>query len=124
MHMRPPHHEPLIVVGIGASAGGLQALQQLFEAMPAASGMAFVIVTHLASEQASYLSELLQPYTVMPVLQVQEVIEIERNQVYVIPPNRNLSTIDSHLRVSPIEAARRNRAPIDHFFRTLAVTHG
>ena len=86
--------------------------------------MAFVIVTHLAAEQESHLTELIQPHTTMPVLQVQEWIKIEHNHVYVIPPNRNISTIDSHLRLSPLEEARRNRAPIDHFFRTLADTHG
>ena len=112
------------VVGIGASAGGLQALQNFFEAMPATSGLAFVIVTHLAAEQESHLTELIQPYTTMPVRQVQEAIKIERDHLYVIPPNRNLSTIDSHLRLSPLEEARRDRAPIDHFFRTLADTHG
>ncbi len=122
--MSQASHTPFIVVGIGASAGGLRALQQFFEAMPAASEMAFVIVTHLAPEQESHLATLLQPCTAMPVLQVSEEIQIERNHVYVIPPNRNISTIDSHLRLSPIEEARRNRAPIDHFFRTLAGTHG
>jgi len=115
---------PFIVVGIGASAGGLHALQQFFEAMPAANDMAFVIVTHLAPEQESHLATLLQPYTTMPVCQVTETLQLERNQVYVIPPNRNLATIDSHLRLLPLEAARRNRAPIDHFLRTLADTHG
>ncbi len=111
------------VVGIGASAGGLQALQHFFEVMPATSGLAFVIVMHLAAEHESHLTELIQPYTIMPVRQVQEAIKIERNHVYVIPPNRNLSTIDSHLRLSSLEEARRDRAPIDHFFRTLADTH-
>ena len=115
---------PVMVVGIGASAGGLQALQQFFEAMPAASEMAFVIVMHLAPEHESHLATLLQPFTTMPVQQVAETLPIERNHVYVIPPNRNLSTIDSHLRLSPLEEARRNRAPIDHFLRTLAGTHG
>lgn len=114
----------VVVVGLGASAGGLQALQHFCKTMPATSGMAFVIVTHLAAEQESHLTELLQPSTVMPVLQVQDSIQIERDHIYVIPPNRNLSTIDSHLRLSPLEEARRDRAPIDHFFRTLADTHG
>jgi len=115
---------PVIVVGIGASAGGLQPLQQFFEAVPAISEMAFVIVMHLAPEHESHLATLLQPCTTMPVQQVTETLQIERNHVYVIPPNRNLSTIDSHLRLSPLEEARRNRAPIDHFLRTLAGTHG
>lgn len=113
-----------LVIGMGASAGGLQALQHFFETMPSNSGLAFVIVTHLAAEQESHLTELISAYTTMPVLQVQDAVKLERNHVYVIPPNRNLSTIDSYLRLSPMEEARRDRAPIDHFFRTLADSHG
>ncbi len=122
--MSQTSHEPFVVIGIGASAGGLEVLQRFFEAMPATSGMAFVIVMHLAPQHESYLSQVLQPYTTMPMQQVQTTLRIERNHVYVIPPNRNLSIIDSHLRLSPIEDERRKRAPIDHFFRTLADTHG
>lgn len=113
-----------IVIGMGASAGGLQALQAFFETMSSNSGLAFVIVTHLATEQESHLTELISAHTTMPVLQVQDVVKIERNQVYVIPPNRNLSTIDSYLRLTPMEEARRDRAPIDYFFRALADSHG
>ncbi|MCX6050349.1 MAG: PAS domain-containing protein [Chloroflexi bacterium] len=121
--MRPANTEPFIVVGIGASAGGLEALQRFFEQMPTTSGMAFVVVTHLAPKHESHLAALLQPCTTMPVVQVTEAILITPNQVYVIPPNRNIATIDSHLRLSLLEEARRERMPIDHFFRTLAATH-
>ncbi|HXF63376.1 MAG TPA: chemotaxis protein CheB [Caldilineaceae bacterium] len=111
------------VVGIGASAGGLRALQRLLAHIPADSGLAWVVVVHLAPNQESHLAGLLQPITPMPVRQVTEDVEIAPNQVYVIPPNRNLSTIDSHLRLSPLEEMRQARAPIDHFFRTLAESH-
>ena len=122
--MSKTDNDLFLVIGMGASAGGLQALQHFFETMPSSSGVAFVIVTHLATAQESHLTELISAHTTMPVLQVQDAVKLERNHVYVIPPNRNLSTIDSSLRLTPMEEARRDRAPIDHFFRTLADSHG
>src|SRR5262249_25596487 len=65
----------------------------------------------------------LQPNVRFPVQQVNDTTPLEPNRVYVIPPNANLSTIDTHLRLSKLEARRQERAPIDHFFRTLATTH-
>ncbi|HWV14882.1 MAG TPA: CheR family methyltransferase, partial [Cellvibrio sp.] len=111
------------VVGIGASAGGLAALKILLGQVPENSGIAFVIVVHLAPEQDSYLSELLQPYCAIPIQQVQAEVTLEPNQVYIIPPGVNLDTIDSHLRISKLEEERRHRAPVDHFFRKLACSH-
>ncbi|NBC46647.1 MAG: hypothetical protein GVY22_01375 [Gammaproteobacteria bacterium] len=116
-HPKPP------VVGIGASAGGLAALKQFFAHTSTDSGLAYVVVVHLMPDQPSALAELLQPEIAMPVQQVNEDTELEANQVYVIPPGSNLSTIDSHLRLSRIEARRAERAPIDHFFDTLSQTH-
>ncbi len=115
--------KPVTVVGLGASAGGLAALKTFFSHMPDDSGMAFVIVVHLSPEHESHLADLLQPHVSMPVQQVTETMKLEPNQVYVIPPGRNLNTIDTHLRLSDLEERRRDRAPIDHFFRTLAATH-
>ncbi|MDB5334811.1 MAG: response regulator, partial [Planctomycetaceae bacterium] len=117
-------HALFPLVGIGASAGGLSALKTLFSKIPEASGMAYVVVVHLSPEHKSHLAELLQPHVKMPVQQVSGTVKLEPNQVYVIPPNANLDTIDTHLRLSQLEASRRERAPIDHFFRTLANTHG
>lgn len=111
------------VVGIGASAGGLAALKRLFELMPSDSGLAFVVVVHLSPEHKSHLPDLLQPSVRFPVRQVTETVPLEPNKVYVIPPNANLSAIDTHLRLSKLEEQRRERAPIDHFFRTLAASH-
>lgn len=108
------------IVGVGASAGGLQALKQFFAAVPADSGLAYVVVIHLASDRESHLADLLQPQVPIPVRQVTETTLLELNQVYVIPPDHNLSAIDSHLRLTPLEERRQDRAPIDHFFRTLA----
>src|SRR5262245_61704736 len=115
-------HE-LYVVGIGASAGGLQALRTLFSAMPAKPGVAFVVVMHLSPEHDSHLSEFLQPFSKMPVQQVTQTVALERDRVYVIPPNANLNTIDTHLRLSELEQRRIERATVDHFLRTLAATH-
>ena len=112
------------VVGIGASAGGLEALRGFLEPLPADSGAAFVVVVHLSPEHQSHLAEILRPHTQMAVTQVTELVKMEPNHVYVIPPNRNLSSIDTHLRLSQLEESRHARAPIDHFFRTLARTHG
>ncbi len=113
----------VIVVGIGASAGGLAALKTFFKNVPDNSGLAWVVVVHLSPQHESHLAALLQPHVHMPVLQVSATTALEPNSVYVIPPNANLSAIDSHLRLSDLEQSRNARAPIDHFFQTLAETH-
>ena len=118
-----PEKGDFYVVGIGASAGGLAALRTLFSSMPPKPGYACVVVTHLSPEHESHLVELLQPYTQMPVQQVRRTVELQPNHVYVIPPNANLNTIDTHLRLSELEARRVERATVDHFLRTLAETH-
>ncbi|MBS0418613.1 MAG: response regulator [Proteobacteria bacterium] len=113
----------MYIVGIGASAGGLSALQVLLSSMPPQPGFACVIVMHLSPDHESHLAEFLQPSTPMPVTQVNATIALEANHVYVIPPNANLNSIDTHLRLSELEERRLERAPIDHFLRTLASTH-
>ncbi len=120
---RTENSEPLTIVGIGASAGGLAALKTFFEQIPRDSGLAYVVVVHLSPKYESHLAELLQPHVQMPVRQVSETVSLEPNHVYVIPPNANLDTISTHLRVTELEERRQERAPIDHFFRTLATTH-
>jgi two-component system, chemotaxis family, CheB/CheR fusion protein len=111
------------IVALGASAGGLAALKTFFAHVPENSNLAFVVVVHLLPDHKSLLAELLQPHVKMPVQQVNETVKLERNHVYVIPPNANLDSVDTHLRLSELEARRQERAPIDHFFRTLAKTH-
>ena len=119
----PGKSELFPIVGIGASAGGLAALKQFFAHVPEDSGIAFVVVVHLSPEHKSHLTELLQPHVKMPVQQVMKTVPLEPNHVYVIPPNANLDSIDTHLRLTEMEKPRQQRAPIDHFFRTLAETH-
>lgn len=116
--------DPVRVVGIGPSAGGLAALKTLFAQIPDDTGLAYVVVMHLSREHESHLAELLQPHVRMPVQQVTETVPIDPDHVYVIPPNANLNTIDTHLRLSELEANRGERGPIDHFLRTLAQAHG
>ena len=125
MTSTPPGAEPeLTIVGIGASAGGLDTLKAFFAQVPRDSGLAYVVVVHLSPDHESMLADLLQPHCDIPVRQVVEDSALEANNVYVIPPNRNLTTIDTHVRLDPLEKNRSERAPIDHFFRTLAEIHG
>jgi two-component system CheB/CheR fusion protein len=118
-----PSGAPAAIVAVGASAGGLAALKQLFAHVPRDSDLAFVIVVHLSPDHESHLELLLQPHVRVPVQQVTQTVRIEKNHVYVIPPNANLDAIDTHLRLTDLEKRRQERAPIDHFFRTLAKTH-
>ena len=115
--------QALTVVGIGASAGGLRALQSFFDGLPSDTGMAFVVVTHMHPEHESHLSELLQPHTEMQVNQVQKTTPVSPNHVYVMPPNRQVLITDSHLDLGDFEGPRGRRSPIDEFFRSLAAAH-
>jgi two-component system, chemotaxis family, CheB/CheR fusion protein len=112
------------IVGIGASVGGLQAVQQFFAHMPPDSGMAFVVILHLSPTHESHAASLLQPTTEMPVVQVTEAVLVAANHVYVIPPAQDLSMVDGAIRLQEREEPRARHAPIDLFFRTLAETHG
>ena len=113
-----------MIVGIGASAGGLKALQEFFQHMRGDSGLAFVIILHLSPEHESNLAALLQHHTAMPVMQVNEATHVERNHVYVIPPGSHLALTDGTLRLSEPQRRHGQQVAIDLFFRTLAETHG
>ncbi len=107
-----------VIVGIGASAGGLEVYEQFFDGMPPDSGAGFVVVQHLAPDHASILAELLSKHTTMPVAQVEADVRVEPNHVYLIPPNRTLTLLDGRLRLA--EASEAPRVPIDGFFVSLA----
>ena len=111
------------VVGIGASAGGLAALRSFLSNVPADSDLAYVVIVHLSPDHESHLASLLQTHVRIPVEQVSKTVAIEKNRVYIIPPNANLEAIDTHLRLRKLEERRQERAPIDHFFRTLSSSH-
>jgi two-component system CheB/CheR fusion protein len=112
------------VVGIGASAGGLEAFRELLEALPNDTGMAFVLVSHLSKTYKSMLSELLSKVTRMPVTEVRGQTPLLGNHIYVIPPNATLAMEDGGLVAQPIEPGNqpegRHRMVIDAFFRSLA----
>ena len=114
---------PLLVVGLGASAGGIEALERFFRALPDAPGAAFVVVLHLSPDHESHLAGILQKATAMPVRQVRETVRTEANCVYVIPPGQSLSMADGALRLSQWADEAEHRAPIDLFFRTLGQEH-
>ncbi|HEX9333964.1 MAG TPA: chemotaxis protein CheB [Anaerolineales bacterium] len=123
VNLRLSETNELAVVGIGASAGGLKALQAFFESLPDNTGMAFVVITHLHPEHESHLAEILQNSARMPVTQVSGLISLEGNHVYVIPPNHRLVMADSQLDITEFNEPRGQRAPIDYFFRSLARAH-
>jgi two-component system CheB/CheR fusion protein len=108
------------IVGIGASAGGLEALEQFFAAVPGASGLAFVVVQHLDPTHKGILVELLQRSTALRVVQAKEGSCVRPNCVYVIPPNYDLSLLHGVLHLFEPAAPRGLRLPVDFFFRTLA----
>ncbi|MFZ4664760.1 MAG: CheR family methyltransferase, partial [Caldilineaceae bacterium] len=119
-----PEQTPLTIIGIGASAGGLTALRNLLQALPADSGLTFVIVVHLSPKHESVLAALLQPYTAMPVLQVNGRTVMQPNHVYVIPPAKGLIVRDDALDLQDLAAERGRPMQIDSFFRSLAEEHG
>jgi len=108
------------VVGLGASAGGMEALQQFFDLMPATSGMAFAIVLHLSPHHESNAAAILQRHTDMPVVQVTAPVRIQADHVYVIPPSKDLVMDDGMLRLAEPARVRGPLVAIDLFFRTLA----
>lgn len=108
------------IVGIGASAGGLEALEQFFSGMPKNSGMAFVVVQHLDPSHTGVMPELLQRATSMKVTQVTDHLKVKPDNVYVIPPNKSLSLLNGYLHLFDPTESRGLRLPIDIFFHSLA----
>jgi two-component system CheB/CheR fusion protein len=109
----------LPIVGIGASAGGVEALEQFFKSVPANNGLAFVVVTHLSPDRKSMLAEILSRATRMPVVDAQDNQEVEAEHVYVLPPGAILTINDGQLQLRHTAPAHE-RAPIDVFFSALA----
>jgi two-component system, chemotaxis family, CheB/CheR fusion protein len=110
----------LPIVGIGASAGGVEALEQFFKSVSADNGLAFVVVTHLPPDRDSMLSEILGRATRMPVVEAQDGDRVEAEHVYVLPPSAILTIRDARLQLRRTGLADRERAPIDVFFNSLA----
>lgn len=111
---------PLCIVGIGASAGGLEALEGLFSKMPSASGIAFVVIQHLAPKHESIMGSLLKRYTDMRILQVSDGMKAEPDTIYLNLPDRDVSVMNGVFYLTEPQESHSARLPIDFFFRSLA----
>ena len=122
----PTSHHPgdFAIVGIGASAGGLEAFEEFFRALPADTGLAYVLVSHLDPNHVSLLSEILQRSTALPVLEAQDQLAVEPDHVYVMPPNREMAIFHGTLQLSIPAMPRGQRLPIDDFLASLADDQG
>ena len=108
------------IVGIGASAGGLEALEEFFKNMPGNTGISFIVIQHLDPTHKSIMPELLQRTTSLEVLQVSDGLKLKPDHVYIMPPNKSMSILNNKLHLfEPVES-RGLRLPIDVFFRSLA----
>jgi len=116
--------QEFLIVGIGASAGGVQALQEFFQHVPANSGIAYVVILHLSPDHDSHLTQVLQRESQIPVTQVTEKIHIKPDNIYVVSPNQHLTMQDGYILVSANLNVEERRAPVDIFFRSLAEAHG
>lgn len=112
------------IVGIGASAGGLEAFTQLLKKLPVDTGMAFVLIQHLSPEHESALTEILSHATTMPVTEITDGTPVDPDHVYIIPPNTDLVLEEGVLRLKPRSDTRTPPHPIDHFLQSLAQDHG
>lgn len=108
------------VVGIGASAGGLEALQEFVEHLPTDTGMAFIVVTHQHPGHTSLLPELLGRKANVPVVEATDGVQLQPNHLYVSPPGESLALLDGTLHLTHFDAQHAPRLPIDFFFRSLA----
>jgi two-component system, chemotaxis family, CheB/CheR fusion protein len=124
MHASDQPSTRLPVVGIGASAGGLEAFLELLSALPPTTGMAFVVVQHLEPNYASQLAEILSRSTEMPVVNAEDGKQVEANHVYVIPPNRMMTIEKGALHLAPRSESSKPHYPIDLFFESLAADQG
>ena len=120
----PASNSNFFVVGIGASAGGLNALEELFKCLPSDSGAAYVVVQHLSPDYKSLMKELLERHTQMNVYRIEAGMELQPNSVYLIPPGQNLTVVGKTLHLAKRKQDRQDKYelnfPIDLFFKSLA----
>jgi two-component system CheB/CheR fusion protein len=112
------------IICIGASAGGLEALEEFFRHTPSDIGMAFVVIQHLSPSHVSMLTEILQRSTTMTVIEAEDKLQVHANTVYVIPPNRDMSILQGKLHLSIPDKPHGQSLPIDYFLRSLAEDQG
>ena len=122
--LAPSRGPPITVIGVGASAGGLDAFRKFLNALPVEHGIAFILIQHLDPTHDSMLVELLTRYTSMTVVQATDGMQIEANHLYAIPPGSYLSVKNDHLCLSPPQAPRGARLPFDFLLNSLAVEYG
>lgn len=115
------HPNELVIVGVGASAGGLEALQDFFAKMPEDSGLAFVVIQHLSPDYKSLMDELLARHTQIPIHIAEDGMEVKPNHIYLIPPRKNISVFHDHLYLDLQNQKKSLNLPVDIFFRSLAV---
>ena len=111
---------PFVVVGVGASAGGLEALSDLLANLPEKTGMAVVVVQHLDPQHESKLSNLLSRVTHLPVLEATQDLAVQPDHVYVIPKNMTMTIAQGVLQLAPRGGVRGTHLPIDLFLKSLA----
>jgi two-component system CheB/CheR fusion protein len=121
---KPNVNEDFYIVGMGASAGGLEAFEKFFQNMPNDSGMGFILVPHLDPTHVSLMPELVQKSSKMDVIQVKDGIEVKPNTVYIVPPNHDLAILNRTLQLMDSPKTLGPRIPIDFFFRSLAEDQG
>ena len=119
----PPSDLQFPVVGIGASAGGLEAIKSFLKALPAKSGMAYVFIQHLNPEHESILPEILQKIAPFPVVQITDNIHLEHDHLYIIPENKTVTVFDSSLKLAPLNGNSKKGNTIDLFFSSLGVVY-
>jgi len=117
---RPSKEKPSAIVGIGASAGGLEAFTRLLTALPAKTGLAFVLIQHLDPKRESVLAQILSQKTSMPVGEASDGAALERDRVYIMPPNKDMTVSKGVLGLRPRTETRGIHMPVDRFFRSLA----
>lgn len=115
--------KPYPIVAIGASAGGLEAVSELLRNLSPDTGMAYIYIQHLDPTHKSMLSEILQRTTKMKVIEAEHLMHLEPNQVFVIPPNKDMAVIDGVVTLNPREARPSIHMPVDKFFASLAEKH-
>ncbi len=116
----PKEKKNIPVVGVGSSAGGLEALGKMFQNMPTDSGVGFVLIQHLDPSHKSSMAELLSRYTDMEVVEIEDGMHVEPNKLYVTPPNKNVGIINRTLHLAVPKEPHGLRRPIDFFFQSLA----
>ena len=121
---QPAQDQFFPIVGMGASAGGLEAFEQFFSKMSSESGLAFVLIPHLDPTHASMMTELLRRVTKMEVTEARDGMKVKPDHVYVIPPNKEMSIFHGTLNLEAPKMAHGLRMPIDAFFRSLAEDQG